>query len=61
MNVNGTGVSSDSSIVNLISDLIDKSPALFGKVKAIFKKDKGEEKGGEEDADDDIPPELDEV
>lgn len=57
MNVNGTGVSSDSAIVNVISDLIDKSPALFGKLKAMFKKNKPEDKDGEED----IPADLDEV
>ena len=56
MNVNGTGVSSDSAIVNVISDLIDKSPALFGKLKAMFKKDKPDEKDDEE-----IPADLDEV
>ncbi|MBR3836647.1 MAG: sporulation protein YtfJ [Clostridia bacterium] len=39
MNVNGTSVSSDSAIVNTISDLVDKSPAIFEKVKSYFKKD----------------------
>jgi len=40
MNVNGTNVSSDSAIVNTISDLVDKSPAIFEKIKSYFKKDK---------------------
>ena len=39
MNVNGTSVTSDSAIVNTISDLVDKSPAIFEKVKSYFKKD----------------------
>ncbi len=40
MNVNGTNVSSDSAIINTISDLVDKSPAIFEKIKSYFKKDK---------------------
>ena len=39
MNVNGTNVSSESAIVNTISDLVDKSPAIFAKIKSFFKKD----------------------
>ncbi len=39
MNVNGTNVSSDSALVNTISDLVDKSPAIFEKIKSYFKKD----------------------
>lgn len=39
MNVNGTTASSDSAIVNTISDIVDKSPAIFAKIKAFFKKD----------------------
>lgn len=42
MNVNGTNVSSDSAIINTISDLVDKSPAIFEKIKSYFKKDKEE-------------------
>lgn len=63
MNVNGTGVSSDSAIVNVISDLIDKSPTLFGKMKAMFKKDKGEEAEEEkkDDGEADVLTELDEI
>ncbi len=40
MNVNGTNVSSDSAIVNTISDLVDKSPAIFAKIKSYFAKEK---------------------
>jgi len=40
MNINGTNVSSDSAVVNTISDLVDKSPAIFEKIKSYFKKDK---------------------
>ena len=40
MNVNGTNVSSDSAIVNTISDLVDKSPAIFAKIKSYFVKEK---------------------
>ncbi len=39
MNVNGTNVSSESAIVNTISDIVDKSPAIFSKIKSYFKKD----------------------
>ena len=39
MNVNGTTASSDSAIVNTISDLVDKSPAIIAKIKSFFKKD----------------------
>ena len=39
MNINGTNVSSDSAIVNTISDIVDKSPAIFEKIKSYFKKD----------------------
>lgn len=39
MNVNGTNVSSESAIVNTISDIVDKSPAIFAKIKSYFKKD----------------------
>lgn len=42
MNVNGTSASSDSAIVNTISDIIDKSPAIFEKIKSYFKKNKDE-------------------
>ena len=51
MNVNGTGITSDSAIVNVISDLVDKSPSIFGKLKTMFKKDKDkdEDNAGEED------------
>ena len=42
MNVNGTTASSDSAIVNTISDLVDKSPAIFAKIKSFFKKDENE-------------------
>ena len=48
MNVNGTNVSSESSIVNTISDLVDKSPAIFEKIKSYFKKDKKTEDSEEE-------------
>ena len=72
MNVNGTGVSSDSAIVNVISDVVDKSPAIFEKVKGMFKKKKGAKAEDEEGADsvkvdseakteDEILKELDEV
>ncbi|MBP5289572.1 MAG: sporulation protein YtfJ [Clostridia bacterium] len=67
MNVNGTGVSSDSAIVNVISDLVDKSPSIFGKLKTMFKKGKGSDKeevgevDAEEKAEDEIIKELDEV
>ena len=40
MNVNGTNVSSESAIVNTIQDLVEKSPAIYAKIKAMFKKDK---------------------
>ncbi len=43
MNVNGTNVSSESAIVNTISDLVDKSPAIFAKVKGFFKKEEKNE------------------
>lgn len=43
MNVNGTNASSDSAIVNTISDFVDKSPAIIEKIKSYFKKDKREE------------------
>ena len=42
MNVNGTNTSSESALVNTISDLVDKSPAIFEKIKSYFKKDKNE-------------------
>ncbi len=42
MNVNGTSASSDSAIVNTISDLVDKSPSIIAKIKSYFKKDDGE-------------------
>ena len=38
MNINGTGVSSENSIVGLVSDLVDKTPTIFGKIKSFFKK-----------------------
>ena len=38
MNINGTGVSSKNSIVGLVSDLVDKTPTIFGKIKSFFKK-----------------------
>lgn len=53
MNVNGTTASSDSAIVNTISDIVDKSPAIFAKIKSFFKKDESESKeaeGGAESA-----------
>lgn len=59
MNVNGTGVSSDSAIVNTLSDLVDRSPVIFSKLKEVFKKDKKEE--DEEAGEDDIPESLDQV
>lgn len=43
MNVNGTTASSESAIVSTISDLVEKSPAILAKLKALFKKDKPEE------------------
>ncbi len=43
MNVNGTNVSSDSAIINTISDIVDKSPAIFEKIKSYFKKEKAVE------------------
>jgi len=49
MNVNGTGVSSDSAIVNTISDLVDKSPAIFEKIKSYFKKDSTQSKSATEE------------
>lgn len=66
MNVNGTGVSSDSAIVNVISDLVDKSPSIFGKLKTMFKKDKKDEKtesqgSAKEEDEDEIYKELDKV
>ena len=42
MNINGTNVSSESAIVNTISDIVDKSPAIFAKIKSYFKKDSAE-------------------
>ena len=42
MNVNGTNVSSDSAIVNTISDFVDKSPAIISKIKSYFKKNEDE-------------------
>ena len=39
LNVNGTTASSDSAIINTISDLVDKSPAIVAKIKSFFKKD----------------------
>ncbi len=42
MNVNGTTASSDSAIVNTISDLVDKSPAIFSKIKSFFKKEESD-------------------
>ena len=51
MNVNGTTASSDSAIVNTISDLVDKSPAIFAKIKSFFKKDEAKaEESAEETA-----------
>jgi sporulation protein YtfJ len=44
MNLNGTNVSSDSAIVNTISDLVDKSPAIFSKIKSFFKKESDAQK-----------------
>lgn len=40
MNVNGTNVSSESSLVTTISDLVEKSPAICAKLKEIFHKEK---------------------
>lgn len=47
LNVNGTTASSDSAIINTISDLVDKSPAILAKIKSLFKK---EEQGAEDQA-----------
>ena len=47
MNVNGTSASSDSAIVSTISDLVDKSPAIFAKIRSFFKKE--EEDQGEKE------------
>ncbi len=44
MNVNGTNASSESALVNTISDLVDKSPAIFEKIKSYFVKPKKEAK-----------------
>ena len=46
LNVNGTTASSDSSLMNVITDVVDKSPALFEKIKSYFKKN---EKAGEKE------------
>ena len=55
MNVNGTNVTSESAIVNTISDLVDKSPAIFAKVKSFFKKeDKEVEEKTEENTKDTV-------
>ena len=55
MNVNGTTVTSESAIVNTISDLVDKSPAIFAKVKSFFKKeDKEVEEKTEENTKDTV-------
>lgn len=43
MNVNGTSASSDSAIVNTISDLVDKSPSIIAKIKSFFKKEESDE------------------
>ncbi len=49
MNVNGTSASSESAVVSTISDLVEKSPAIFAKLKSFFKKEKDdEEKEAEE-------------
>ena len=50
MNINGTNVSSESSIVNTISDLVDKSPAIFDKIKSYFKKDKKDSAAEDDEA-----------
>ena len=49
LNVNGTTASSDSSVMNLITDVVDKSPALIAKVKSYFKKDETDKKDGKEE------------
>lgn len=46
MNINGTNVSSDSALVNTISDLVDKSPAIIEKIKSYLKKDSKKESKG---------------
>ena len=46
MNVNGTTASSESALVNTLSDLVDKSPAIISKIRGYFKKHK-EEKAAE--------------
>ncbi len=38
MNVNGTGVSTESALVSTIADLVDKSPAIIEKIKNYIKK-----------------------
>ena len=48
MNVNGTNASSESALVNTISDLVDKSPAIIEKIKSYFAKPKAEKVSEEE-------------
>ncbi len=43
MNVNGTNASSESALVNTISDFVDKSPAIIEKIKSYFVKARKEE------------------
>ena len=50
MNVNGTNSSSESALVNTISDLVDKSPAILEKIKSYFAKPKAENVSDEEAA-----------
>ena len=52
MNVNGTNVSSESSLVTTISDLVEKSPAICAKIKEIFHKDKTKEETAPEKSED---------
>lgn len=51
LNVNGTTASSDSSVIGLISDIVDKSPAVIAKIKEYFKSGDGDEKKPAEEKD----------
>jgi len=48
MNINGTNSSSESPIVNTISDFIDKSPAMIEKIRSYFAKNKKQSDDREE-------------
>lgn len=47
MNLNGTNISSESAIVNTISDLVEKSPSILAKIKEVFHKEKKEKEPSE--------------